>query len=79
MDLWGKLLARSFPHTPFKNSLTKISKENSIETDRQAAQVFGLALAHANSQGPPRPCELRGFKKQKNGRFINRPFCYCSR
>ena len=29
-DLWGKLLTRSFPHTPFKNSRTKVSKNKAV-------------------------------------------------
>ena len=33
--MWGKLLARSFPHTPFKNSYTKNKEETRKDTDRQ--------------------------------------------
>ena len=53
----GELLQK-FPHTPSKLSNKKDKKNNSKEADRRTAQAIQLALAHANGQGPPRPCPL---------------------
>ena len=68
---WGKLLARSFPHTPFK----KLSNKNHLNKfvrfridSRRAPQDRALAIA--NSQGPPRPCllgELFGIDAGRRG------------
>ncbi len=54
--LWGNLLARSFPHTPFKNSLTPILKGNSQHTDGQSARAKrSLLLPRADRDHYPYP------------------------
>ena len=58
MDLWGKLLARSFPHTPFKNSRTTIIQINLLVCGRTDGARVNLAFAAASSHGPPRPWSL---------------------
>ena len=44
-------LKKVFPCTPFKNFCTKISKENSKETDRQATQVIKTCFCCRNFVG----------------------------
>ena len=51
--MWGKLLVRSFPHTPFKNFLTKKAKENFYRHQQTAEALINSRQAIASCQGPP--------------------------
>ncbi len=77
MEKWGKLLARSFPHTPFKNSLTRDYRNKLLVYKQTVGACLLARFCSRERVGTTKTPRAKKFVKIKNKEYtISFTKCY---